>query len=100
IYRIVQEQLTNILKYADASKINITIKEHGKKVMLIISDNGKGFDPATKRRGIGFNNIINRADVFNGKVDIDSSPGNGCIVKVLFENVPQQPDDKESFLVV
>jgi two-component system sensor histidine kinase UhpB len=96
LYRIVQEQLTNILKYADASKINITIKKVGKKVMLIISDNGKGFDPATKRKGIGFNNIINRADVFNGKVDIESSPGNGCIVKVLFENVPQPPDESES----
>jgi signal transduction histidine kinase len=68
--------------------------------MLIISDNGKGFDPTTKRKGIGFNNIINRADVFNGKVDIDSSPGNGCIVKVIFENVPQPPDISNSSLVI
>jgi PAS domain S-box-containing protein len=100
LYRIVQEQLTNILKYAEASKISITIKEHSKKVMLIISDNGKGFDPTTKRKGIGFNNIINRADVFNGKVDIDSSPGNGCIVKVIFENVPQPPDINNSSIVI
>jgi signal transduction histidine kinase len=100
IYRIVQEQLTNILKYAEASKINITIKKQGKKISLIISDNGKGFDPSTKRKGIGFNNIINRADVFNGKVDIQAAPGQGCTVKVEFDNVPPLPDDKDSYLVV
>lgn len=99
IYRIVQEQLTNILKYADADKICITIKDHGKKIELTISDNGKGFDPATKRKGIGFNNIINRADVFNGKVEIESSPGNGCTVKVEFDNL-SSADDRESYLVV
>jgi signal transduction histidine kinase len=100
IYRIVQEQLTNILKYAEASKIGITIKEKGKKIKLTISDNGKGFDPAVKRKGIGFNNIINRADVFNGKVDIQTAPGKGCVVKVEFDKVPPLADDKESYLVL
>jgi PAS domain S-box-containing protein len=100
IYRIVQEQLTNILKYAEANKINITIKEQGKKITLIISDNGKGFDPATKRKGIGFNNIINRADVFNGKVDIQAAPGKGCTVKVEFDNVPQPTDNNSDSLVI
>jgi PAS domain S-box-containing protein len=84
IYRIVQEQLTNILKYAEASKIGITIKEEDKKIILIISDNGKGFDPVTKRKGIGLNNIVNRADVFNGKVDIQAAPGKGCVITVEF----------------
>jgi PAS domain S-box-containing protein len=85
IYRIVQEQMNNILKHAGASLINITIKEHGKKLILTIFDNGKGFDPQTKRRGIGLNNIVNRADVFNGKVDIQSAPGQGCMVRVVFD---------------
>ena len=77
--------MTNILKYAEANKIGITIKEEDKKIILTISDNGKGFDPATKRKGIGFNNIINRADVFNGKVDIQAAPGEGCTVRVEFD---------------
>ena len=85
IYRIVQEQMNNILKHAEASLINITLKEYGKKFILTIFDNGKGFDPQIRRRGIGFNNIINRADVFNGKVDIQSAPGQGCMVRVVFE---------------
>ena len=100
IYRIVQEQLTNILKYAEASKVGITVKEQDKKIKLIISDNGKGFDPSTKRKGIGFNNIINRADVFNGKVDIQAAPGKGCVVKVEFEKISPPADGDAGYLVI
>jgi PAS domain S-box-containing protein len=85
IYRIVQEQMNNILKYANASKIGITIQEQGNKLSLIITDNGKGFDLVMKRKGIGLNNIINRADVFNGKVDIQTAPGQGCMLQVEFD---------------
>jgi signal transduction histidine kinase len=85
IYRIVQEQMNNILKHAEASLITITLKENKKKLILTIFDNGKGFDAQTRRRGIGLNNIINRADVFNGNVDIQSAPGQGCMVRVVFD---------------
>ncbi|WP_207514064.1 sensor histidine kinase [Longitalea luteola] len=85
IYRMVQEQINNILKYAEATKIGISIKEQNKKLILTIVDNGKGFDLNAKRKGIGLNNIINRADVFNGKVDIETAPGQGCMVRVVFD---------------
>lgn len=85
MYRIIQEQVTNILKYAEATVVRIAIKEEDKRLVLTITDNGKGFDFASKRRGIGLNNIINRADVFNGKVDIQTAPGMGCTVKVVFD---------------
>jgi len=85
IYRIVQEQVNNILKYASATSVHISIKEEDKKLILTIADNGKGFDLATRRKGIGLNNIINRADVFNGKVEIQTAPGKGCRVKVVFD---------------
>lgn len=85
IYRIIQEQMSNILKHAEAGRIEISIKEHRKKLTLMIMDNGKGFDPAANRKGIGLNNIINRAEVFHGKVDIQSAPGQGCKVQVEFD---------------
>jgi PAS domain S-box-containing protein len=85
IYRIVQEQMNNILKYADATKIAIVIKAQTKKLTLKITDNGKGFDLGSKRKGIGINNIINRADVFNGRVDIKTAPDKGCVLKVEFD---------------
>lgn len=80
IYRIVQEQLNNILKYAEAKKINISIEVKSKNISTIIEDDGKGFDVYTKREGIGISNMINRAESFNGSVEINSKPGKGCNV--------------------
>ncbi|MES1198199.1 MAG: ATP-binding protein, partial [Chitinophagaceae bacterium] len=82
IYRIVQEQTNNILKYAGASNIWITIKEDYEFLYLQVEDDGKGFDPAQKRNGIGISNMINRVESFNGEFEIDSSPGNGCRLKI------------------
>jgi two-component system sensor histidine kinase UhpB len=43
-----------------------------------VDDNGKGFDPDKKRKGIGISNMMNRVESFNGELKIESSPGNGC----------------------
>ncbi len=85
IYRIIQEQLNNILKHADASKVEIELKDDAGGLIVTISDNGKGFDPIAKREGIGLKNIINRAGLYNGKIDIVSSPGNGCMMSMYFK---------------
>ena len=84
LFRIVQEQLNNVLKHASASAIEVSLRQEGTQISLRISDNGRGFDIKSKRQGIGINNIINRVEVFNGQVSIDSSPGNGCSLQVLF----------------
>jgi PAS domain S-box-containing protein len=83
LFRIIQEQLNNIRKYANASKVEITLGIDGRQVKLTIKDNGRGFDPKQKRAGIGLYNIRTRAEVFNGSISIDSSPGNGCRLDVL-----------------
>jgi len=83
IYRIIQEQLNNIIKYADASRVDIQINMQDDDVLtLSITDNGKGFDPTVRRKGIGITNISNRAELYNGKVEIDSAPGKGCRLTV------------------
>ncbi len=78
IYRIVQEQTNNILKYAQASKATISIHEQDSFVHILIIDDGQGFDPLNKRKGIGISNMINRIESYNGQVHIQSSKGNGC----------------------
>jgi two-component system sensor histidine kinase UhpB len=85
IYRIIQEQLNNILKYAGASAITIRIKNAADTVILSVNDNGKGFDTLLRRQGVGIINMNSRAGLFNGKVEIDSSPGNGCRLKVVLD---------------
>ncbi len=90
MYRIAQEQINNILKYAQASEITIQIKQTDTEVYLLIEDDGKGFDVTKKRTGIGITNIINRAALYNGTVYIDSSPGNGCRLNVNFKLMPSK----------
>ncbi|HMI79190.1 MAG TPA: ATP-binding protein, partial [Ferruginibacter sp.] len=82
IYRIIQEQINNILKHADAKNVNILIKLQGKAISIVVTDDGKGFNPNAKRKGIGISNMINRIESYNGKVKIKSSPGAGCKIAV------------------
>jgi len=85
IYRIIQEQLHNILKYAAATKVEIAIKPEHNDLLLTINDNGRGFNTLDKSTGIGLKNIKSRAAVYNGEVHIVSSVGNGCKMKVIFK---------------
>jgi two-component system, NarL family, sensor histidine kinase UhpB len=89
IYRIVQEQLNNILKHAAASHVIIAVGLAGeaKNIRLLVKDDGKGFNMESKRNGVGLRNIISRADLFGGKATIQSSPGNGCELEVTFPSV-------------
>jgi two-component system, NarL family, sensor histidine kinase UhpB len=83
VYRIIQEQLTNIIKHAEASFVSIEMKVSSEKIFLKIVDNGKGFDLGTKRTGVGITNIISRAELFDGEVNIESVPGEGCDLEVV-----------------
>lgn len=84
IYRIIQIQLNNIYKHAQAKNIWISIVHiaQSKTINVSIKDDGIGFDTRNRTSGIGLLNIRTRASLFDGKVDIISSPGNGCEVKV------------------
>ncbi len=85
LFRIIQEQTNNISKYAEAKSVQIMINQANNVLHLVISDDGVGFDTSDKStKGIGFINIISRADVYNGKVNIISSPGNGCTLEICF----------------
>jgi two-component system sensor histidine kinase UhpB len=93
IYRIVQEQLNNIIKHTQASLVTIDLNILGEQVSLCITDNGNGFDTGIRRNGICITNIISRAELFNGKVDINSSVGNGCCMKVILNPKALLPHD-------
>ncbi len=84
IYRIIQEQLNNIFKHAESSEVTIQLVHRDAHLELWIKDNGKGFDTTKKRKGIGLANIAGRVIAYNGKVEIFSSPGNGCSLGVIF----------------
>jgi PAS domain S-box-containing protein len=85
-FRIVQEQLNNILKHASASDIHITMAEKKAEFTLSIADNGIGFDITKKlnHTGIGISNIISRAEAFRGTARFVTKPGKGCKLVITF----------------
>jgi two-component system sensor histidine kinase UhpB len=83
IYRIVQEQINNILKHSKATESQVELKTVNNRLHLRIKDNGIGFDPSKKARGIGLNNILSRVEMHNGTMEIISAPGKGCLLKVI-----------------
>jgi PAS domain S-box-containing protein len=87
IYRIVQEQFNNIIKYAHANTIHLKLVQQGEKLILKIRDDGVGFDTSQRSEGVGLTNMKTRASLHNGKLRIVSAPGKGCELTVLFENV-------------
>lgn len=82
IYRIVQEQFQNILKYARAKNIYLELHSEQCVVSLLIRDDGVGFDTSQKANGIGMKNIRTRISLYRGEMEIISSPGNGCSLSV------------------
>jgi PAS domain S-box-containing protein len=82
LYRIIQEQLNNIEKYARASEVVIQILTYPDHVAFVIRDNGVGFNLTEKGNGIGLTNIFNRVESFNGSSKIITSPGEGCTLLV------------------
>ncbi len=82
IFRIVQEQLKNILKYSQATQVDIVLQCRNENLQLIIKDDGVGFDPKQSHRGIGLSNIHDRTAYYNGSVDIQSAVGQGCTLTV------------------
>ncbi|RBN51263.1 sensor histidine kinase [Flavobacterium psychrolimnae] len=81
-YRILQEALQNINKYANANIIKIELKKVEDHLILKITDDGIGFNVKTARKGIGLQNILFRAKECDGVFDIKSSKGEGTIITV------------------
>jgi two-component system sensor histidine kinase UhpB len=82
LYRIVQEQVNNIVKHAKATAVSIALSLKNGQIALTISDNGIGFNTNEKKNGIGLRNICSRVQMHGGKVQLKSTPGAGCRLHV------------------
>jgi|GEM_PF-1803646 len=82
LFRIAQELLTNAVKHANATTITLQLIGHEHSIILMIEDDGKGFDSQKKRTGMGINNILMRVKAIKGKVDIDSRVGKATTITV------------------
>ncbi|HEU4496747.1 MAG TPA: tetratricopeptide repeat protein, partial [Flavobacterium sp.] len=84
LYRILQESLQNINKYAGAKTISVEIGKSQKNLKLAVSDDGTGFLVSKRSKGIGLQNMQSRAAACEGTLEIRSKPGRGTAITVLF----------------
>lgn len=83
LYRIAQEALQNIAKHAHATTVDLSLKEQDGRLVLVIRDNGKGFDTNREFPGhLGMKSMPERAAQIGGEFHIQSQPGVGTVVTV------------------
>lgn len=90
LYRILQEGLQNINKYANARHIKVDISGDAANVYLKIEDDGIGFDVNKKSRGIGMQNMISRTNDCHGIIDISSKKGEGTKIIITVPTETKQ----------
>jgi signal transduction histidine kinase len=84
-FLVFKEAINNAAKYSKASMVTIQLGLHTQRLILVVSDDGVGFDPDRSDNGNGLGNMQKRADAMNARLQITSSPGNGTHVTI---NVP------------
>lgn len=89
IFRIVQEALQNVVRHAEAETVNVTIEFNRGETTIVIQDNGKGIDDLPLfvdellRQGkLGLAGMFERVELVDGKITLQTSPGNGTIITV------------------
>ena len=83
-YRIIQELLNNIIKYAEAKEVLVQLAKNENHLSITIEDDGKGFDVSSikNKDGIGLQSMQKRIELLGGKMDIDSAIGKGTSVNI------------------
>ncbi len=83
LYRIIQEFMSNVLKHAAASKMIIQIRDSMKSLCVLLSDNGKGFDIESVKKGMGVSNIEFRLNALNAAFKWKSAVNKGCRIIIV-----------------
>ena len=85
VYRLVQESLTNIGKYADAKEVVVSLHGYDHHIEVRVDDNGRGFDVDTRQNAShGLPGMRHRIEALNGTLKVSSAPGQGAHVHAVF----------------
>ena len=92
LYRFAQEAITNAAKHAEATEVQVTLAHDSDMIWLQVVDNGCGFSPPemdedAPKEGIGLTSMIERLEMVNGRIQIDSSPGQGSVITAFVPHV-------------
>jgi signal transduction histidine kinase len=83
LYFCTLEALQNVQKYAAASDVLVRLRDAGEELLVEVSDDGRGFNPATVTRGAGLTNMEDRLDALGGRLEITSTPGAGTTLRAM-----------------
>ncbi len=94
LYRMVQEAMTNVARHARATRVDILAERRGGRVLVMVEDDGAGFDPEKVRTGdhFGLLGLRERAEAMGGTLAVESSPGAGTTVVVEVSDADSHPD--------
>jgi signal transduction histidine kinase len=87
LFRILQELVNNIIKHSEATKVNVQLFKAKDAIILLVEDNGKGFDVSKTTDGIGVRNIFSRIESVKGVVNFESNRNKGTLVTVKIPNI-------------
>ncbi|MGB0916523.1 MAG: PAS domain-containing sensor histidine kinase [Flavobacteriales bacterium] len=82
LFRMCQELVNNAIRHGKPEEIFVQLIKHDKSIVLMVEDDGAGFDTQKLYNGFGLRNIKSRVEVFEGTVDVDSSPGRGTVTTI------------------
>ncbi len=83
LYRLVQEGITNIVKHAEATAVELTLIVDDQGTRLLLKDNGRGFDMSQTSTGFGLQGMRERAQAIGGNLTVNSRPGEGCEIRLI-----------------
>jgi len=90
VYRVTQEALANVVRHADATRVNIELAATAEGLSLSVEDDGRGFSTAGPERGFGLLGATERAAALGGKLVADSAPGGGTRIRMQLPLVPER----------
>jgi signal transduction histidine kinase len=94
LYRVVQEAMTNVVRHAGATRVDVLVERSADRVMVMVEDDGVGFEPDRVERGAHFGllGLRERADALGGTLTVESRPGGGTTVVVEVSSADPHPD--------
>jgi signal transduction histidine kinase len=98
LFRIAQEALSNVARHARAQNVRVTLKQEEQHIVLVVSDDGQGFDPASAPAGMGLGNIEQRASALQGRVTLASAPGEGTTLSVYLPLMTPKPQENAGLI--
>lgn len=94
LYRVVQEAMTNVVRHARATRVDLLVERRGERVIVMIEDDGVGFDQNRLQRPdhLGLVGLRERAEALDGTLTVESSPGSGTTIVVEVASADPNPD--------